>query len=454
MPTDSINASQFYYQALQADKDFIFAYVGYSDRMSAKDLKKSMEILQLGIQHYPENGYLKEAEILRLGEMNQPEELARKSQALHQLNPDDLTPLCYEAFAYSSRGDFDRAEKLYQEALQKSPGNARVLYSFICCEDSRADLARKGRVFSDMSQEDINTYDKYNPLAYRTARTLLELHPRSPKVISKVINLSFSNNMPREEIESLFTRCTAINPHYFGAYNSIYFYYTTGWQDDPEALRDLLAEGLLLNHNDLRFAQLVYENINWYKGDYFKRSLKELPIFQADTATLRLAQSIIRKYADANPKDEMLNYQAAELYRKSREFEISWKFFERIPDPPEFIKGHEHEYFLHKAWAAQGVDNSKAEAHYTDLCVSAGPCPVCRTYVYLLQGHLLYLDKKYPEAFNTFQKAIDYNPEMRDCYVEYAYWAAESNYSIDKGIEYIKKAIDMNPEKPLYYMKS
>ena len=115
------------------------------------------------------------------------------------------------------------------------------------------------------------------------------------------------------------------------------------------------------------------------------------------------------------------------------------------------MKGHEHEYYLNKARVAQGIGNHERELYYADKCLSSGACNVCGPYALLLKGHLCIVDKKFPEAFSNFQKAIDINPEMRDCYSEYAFWAGQYDYNVDKGIEYINKAIAIEPENPRFY---
>ena len=217
-----------------------------------------------------------------------------------------MSYLC-EAGVYIDQEQFDQAENLLKEALGKYPNNGKAKYNFIICEDTRADKARQAKVYADMTPEEVKIYEKYNPLAFKEARELAEIHPRSPKALSTLLGLSYTNNMSRTDIESLFTRITTINPHYYGAYNAIRFFYTTGWEDEPEVLRDLLAEGLRLNDEDPRFAQMVLDNLNWYQKVRFERAHEELIIFQKDTATIRLAQNILKSSAEKNPQKPELD---------------------------------------------------------------------------------------------------------------------------------------------------
>ncbi len=443
-------ALDLYSKAMSMDSTFIFAALGACERMIQNDPRHALNFIEDVRMQHPENPSFSILEMYYLGIQNSDTtKMLQLAQEVLKDNPENCMGMAYTIYGQGKLNHLDEAEKMSEKFLETYPENwyAHSLHQWIL---QRRGLQARGGNYSDqMTRQQKYEFVRYLRLALEESILCVKLHPRSLQRWGVLMEDLMETGGSDADIERAFSRATTINPHQCYPWTVILWNYRPGYSNQPERVRDLMAEAMRLNPDDHEFALLVLKNIDWYIYNKFSAEAHRYLI--SDTTTLNSAIHCMMEYAKANPDDEktlldVINYlEHAHLKGKP------WEFYKLMKDPPDQLKHKPSMYYQFKARAAFDANEPKAAVHYADLCLASSPSSGDASNAYMIKALEIFSRSPDEQGFQYLSKAIQIEPRNLFAYKTYAKYAGEANQHVSEGFGYIQKAIQADSQNAWNY---
>lgn len=437
----SSEAAELWKKITDKDPEFTFAYVELVNRIAEEDPLNSYFTAEKAYQKFPHHGRIHQLYIGTLYDNKRYQKAVEECQKFLKENPDNPRVMWLMAFLYKEQENYKDAVETLKQASLRHPCHWIMQYDCAWLALQWAYSARKGRYFSQLSSEEKQIFRNGVELALKKLLTAVEIYPQNGKIWTLLIDAYKENGYPISYAEQAFERAYKLIPHNLDAYRNLLWGYSYGYDNNPDKARTLIRRVA----GDYPDDPEVYMT-----GVYFWRHMlrhnPSLPEYCKEEIRWLANKAVELGGLTSKYASDSL-YLLVDTKNYEQAYSLAKKILDNPDGWPEQFQKFPHEIYRWAGESARKLGDYDNALRYYQLCIDNKPCRACGYESVYGMGRIYGMRGEYDKAFGKLEQATRVNPENDSAYITFAYFAVKSGKELQKGLEFARKATQLNPYK-------